>query len=297
MKILAIRGVLDSSTGHRFERSLTELLREHREPIGLDFSGLKYMTSAGVASFLRISQKAQERNLALGILKPSQEVAMMLDFLGISKHIPVYDSEEQMRSAMPESRQPLYVVEQQSFDSGAQSLPPTGSPFGQPAGAGASLSPGSAQSPIAGDSAGSASRVQSSGGHSTDAYYMGESIGRLSETLNGLTRHLKSLGKTMEDLQRTEHSLKEEFEQERRLRSSGGRVRSAEDRQFHFSEGNRPSGPANQTVATSPSTAAGSSGGQVGGRLAAEARPGSAGSRPCPWCAGRSPRPAGEAPR
>ncbi|MCB1140424.1 MAG: STAS domain-containing protein, partial [Leptospiraceae bacterium] len=81
MKILAIRGVLDSSTGHRFERSLMELLREHREPIGLDFSGLKYMTSAGVASFLRVSQKAKERNSQLAIIRPSQEVGMMLDFL------------------------------------------------------------------------------------------------------------------------------------------------------------------------------------------------------------------------
>ncbi|MEQ8352379.1 MAG: STAS domain-containing protein [Leptospiraceae bacterium] len=232
MKILAIRGVLDSTTGHRFERSLMDLLREHREPIGLDFSGLKYMTSAGVASFLRVSQKARERNLKLGILSPSQEVGMMLDFLGISRHIPVYPSEHEMRAAMPEAVQPLDVVEQYSMQPGTYQersdsadrstgvkggiLPPSG---------------------MASSSSGSAS----AGAHTDDAFQMGQSMGRLSETLDGLTRHLKSLGKTMEDLQRTEHSLKEEFEKDRAVRSRS--EKSGEDtRSFDLSATSKLSG-------------------------------------------------------
>ncbi len=237
MKILAIRGVLDSSTGHRFERSLLDLLREHREPIGLDFSGLKYMTSAGVASFLRVSQRAQERNLKLGILRPSQEVGMMLEFLGIAKHIPVFQSEDEMRAAMPETVQSLDVVEKYAIQSPAASSATMASGHNTESRGvkGGILPPmGSEADPNVSSYAGSLASGSHSSAGSQDAFHMGQSMGRLSETLDGLTRHLKSLGKTMEDLQRTEHSLKEEFEKDRAARRSG-KVRSSDDRSFEFS--------------------------------------------------------------
>ncbi|HBS05684.1 MAG TPA: hypothetical protein DEA96_12010 [Leptospiraceae bacterium] len=244
MKILAIRGVLDSSTGHRFERSLMDLLREHQEPIGLDFSGLKYMTSAGVASFLRVSQRARERNLKLGILRPSQEVGMMLEFLGIAKHIPVFQSEEEMRAAMPETVQSLDVVEKYSIQSPEASSSGLASSGSHSSGVKGGILPTSySGAGMAGGSSVSSDLRSPASGGSEEAFHMGQSMGRLSETLDGLTRNLKSLGKTMEDLQRTEHSLKEEFEKDRAARRSG-KVQNSDGRSFAFSESGSGSGTA-----------------------------------------------------
>ena len=232
MKILAIRGVLDSSTGPKFEKSLIGLVREHNEPIGLDCSGLKYMTSAGVAAFLRVHQRIQERKGRIAIIRPSPEVSMMLDFLGISRYVPVFDSEEAMRHSMPE-QESFSVTERMVAGSDA---PPS-----------AGLSAAAAESHGATSAATARSAMerpevrggilppQGSPGATEGSFEMGQSFGRLSETLDGLTRNLKSLGKTMEDLQRTEHSLKEEFELERKSRKSHSAANHG-DRSFSFSE-------------------------------------------------------------
>lgn len=74
--VLALRGEIDASTAEQLDAAFTALTRQSSERLFVDLSGVTFMDSTAVHSFMRAHQTAQadERRLVFGgTLRPAVE--------------------------------------------------------------------------------------------------------------------------------------------------------------------------------------------------------------------------------
>ncbi len=86
--VITINGRMDAVTAPKFEESLTELITQGEKRFLLDFSGLEYISSAGLRSLLVLAKKLKplEGELLLaGIQGPVDEVFKISGFYSIFK--------------------------------------------------------------------------------------------------------------------------------------------------------------------------------------------------------------------
>lgn len=101
--VVTVKGRLDTLTAPEFEKRISEWMREGKTDFIADFSGLEYISSAGLRSLLVLGKKlkAQQGTLALCSLTPV--VAKVFAISNFTALFPQYDSVEKALEALRES--------------------------------------------------------------------------------------------------------------------------------------------------------------------------------------------------
>lgn len=97
--IVAIAGSLDSATAPEAQKALDGILASARKVI-LDFSGLDYISSAGLRVLLGAAKKLRSSGGTLRMFGLNQSVKEVFDISGFSAILSVYPSEAEALAAM-----------------------------------------------------------------------------------------------------------------------------------------------------------------------------------------------------
>jgi len=92
--IVSVKGRMDAVTAPEFEKNLSDLIAKGENTFLLNFSGLEYISSAGLRSILATAKKLKEKEgkiLFAGLHGPVEEVFKISGFHSIFK---IFDSEE-----------------------------------------------------------------------------------------------------------------------------------------------------------------------------------------------------------
>jgi anti-anti-sigma factor len=97
--IVGITGSLDSTTSPEAQKSLDSVVAGARK-VALDFSGLDYISSAGLRVLLGAAKKLRGSGGTLGMFGLNQSVREVFDISGFSSILPIYQSEAEAIGAM-----------------------------------------------------------------------------------------------------------------------------------------------------------------------------------------------------
>jgi len=97
--IVSIAGSLDSTTSPEAQKSLDSVVAGARK-VALDFSGLDYISSAGLRVLLGAAKKLRGSGGTLGMFGLNQSVREVFDISGFSSILPIYQSEAEAIGAM-----------------------------------------------------------------------------------------------------------------------------------------------------------------------------------------------------
>ena len=87
--VLGAQGRLDTHTAPAFEAEVTRSIDAGNHYLVLDFSGLTYISSAGLKLTLRAVQRLRVTGGALAIAAPREQVAQILRIAGYNNFIPI----------------------------------------------------------------------------------------------------------------------------------------------------------------------------------------------------------------
>jgi len=90
--IVEIEGFLDAHTAQDFEKAIEGWLRDGYARFVLDAAKLRYISSAGIGSVMRLVQEARRREGEVIMLKPPEKVFGVLELLGFSEIITFSDT-------------------------------------------------------------------------------------------------------------------------------------------------------------------------------------------------------------
>lgn len=90
-------GDLDAETADLFEYEISELIEKNKK-IALDFANLRYISSAGLRSILRLSKQSAKNGTKMVICSAKNMVGDILDNFGIEEICEVYPTFEEVRS-------------------------------------------------------------------------------------------------------------------------------------------------------------------------------------------------------
>ncbi len=82
---LTIRGFLDAHTFEELEKTINDIFEGGCFKIGVDLSGLDYISSAGAGVFIGAIGQAQENDGNIILMKPTPNVKEVFDLLGLSQ--------------------------------------------------------------------------------------------------------------------------------------------------------------------------------------------------------------------
>ena len=97
--IVAIAGSLDSTTSPEAQKALDAVLAGARK-VALDFSGLDYISSAGLRVLLGAAKQIKAKGGTLRIFGLNQSVREVFDISGFSAILASYPSEAEALGAM-----------------------------------------------------------------------------------------------------------------------------------------------------------------------------------------------------
>lgn len=92
--VVEIRGRMDASTAPQFETKCYGFLEDGEKRIVIDFTGLEYISSAGLRSILSIGKKLKNRGGSLSVCQMSGMVQEVFDISGFTSIFPAYDTVE-----------------------------------------------------------------------------------------------------------------------------------------------------------------------------------------------------------
>ena len=93
--IISAMGRIDALTAPEFEKELLDSISQGRLAFVLDFSGLEYISSAGLRCILNAAKRLREKNGSIcfcGLQAPVREV---FDISGLSSIFRLFDSEKE----------------------------------------------------------------------------------------------------------------------------------------------------------------------------------------------------------
>jgi anti-anti-sigma factor len=96
--IVAVTGSLDSATSPEAQKALGAVLAGARKVV-LDFSGLDYISSAGLRVLLGAAKQLRASGGTLRMFGLNQSVREVFDISGFSAILPVFPSEAEALSA------------------------------------------------------------------------------------------------------------------------------------------------------------------------------------------------------
>lgn len=92
--VLAISGRLDTATAPLLDAQAIPMLAEARGAILLDFSGLTYISSAGLGSIMRLAKSATDSGVRTGIFAIPAHILELIEISGIQPMLDIYPDRE-----------------------------------------------------------------------------------------------------------------------------------------------------------------------------------------------------------
>ena len=93
--ILRLEGRLDASTALLLERKRQSLIDENRNYLALDFSGIDYLSSAGMRVLLSAAKKLHNQKGSLVLFSISSDVEETLKMAGFDRILSIFPSEKE----------------------------------------------------------------------------------------------------------------------------------------------------------------------------------------------------------
>jgi anti-anti-sigma factor len=97
--IVAITGSLDSTTAPEAQKSLAAVLSGAKK-VGLDFTGLDYISSAGLRVLLGVAKQLRASGGKLAMFGLNQSVREVFEISGFASILPIHATEAEALAAM-----------------------------------------------------------------------------------------------------------------------------------------------------------------------------------------------------
>lgn len=91
--VVSVRGEVDLNTSPRLHRAIERGAGRAR-PVVLETSGISFMDSTALSTFLQADEDLRERGVSLRIAAPSQAVERILGVTGLKERFEVYPTVE-----------------------------------------------------------------------------------------------------------------------------------------------------------------------------------------------------------
>ena len=98
--ILTVQGFLDAHTFEELEKTINDLFDGGVYRLGVDLSGLDYISSAGAGVFIGAIGTAQENDGNIILMRPSTNVKEVFDLLGLSQIFTFKDTRDEAVKAL-----------------------------------------------------------------------------------------------------------------------------------------------------------------------------------------------------
>ena len=92
--IISARGRIDALTAPEFEKNLLDSIVQGPPVFLLDFSGLEYISSAGLRSILCAAKKLKEKNGCISFCGLQEPVREVFDISGLSSIFKLFEHEK-----------------------------------------------------------------------------------------------------------------------------------------------------------------------------------------------------------
>ena len=89
--IVSVTGRIDSATAPEFDNALKGLLEHGRRKIELDYTGLEYISSAGLRAMLSALKAAKNGGGNLVLVKPNERIRDTLSLVGFQSLFMQFD--------------------------------------------------------------------------------------------------------------------------------------------------------------------------------------------------------------
>ena len=99
---LAVSGRLDMTSAGELEEELLGLIERGERRIALDFSGLDYLSSAGLRSILVAAKRLRDDGGSLVVVGLTGPVREVFEMAGLAGVLPVYAAERDLHAALPD---------------------------------------------------------------------------------------------------------------------------------------------------------------------------------------------------
>jgi len=89
--VVSIEGELDALTANKLNKALSDLLEKGRIRLALDFSKVRFISSAGLGAILRVQQEASKSGGQIRLFSLPKNVRNVFEIAGFDKIIPMVD--------------------------------------------------------------------------------------------------------------------------------------------------------------------------------------------------------------
>jgi anti-anti-sigma factor len=96
--ILYLSGRLDNPGSHDLTEAAKKVIESGERNLLIHVENLNYMNSSGLRVLLDVEKKCQAKEGKVAICSPKGMVRRVIELVGFSKLLPIYDSEEEALS-------------------------------------------------------------------------------------------------------------------------------------------------------------------------------------------------------
>jgi anti-anti-sigma factor len=93
--VIKVEGRMDIATSPEFEENCAALMDQGHQKVVIDFSGLEYISSAGLRSILAIAKKLKNGGGSLSVCALTGLVKEVFDLSGFDNFLPIFTDAEQ----------------------------------------------------------------------------------------------------------------------------------------------------------------------------------------------------------
>lgn len=93
---LRFDGRIEASTIAIFQQAFEELLKQNKNHVLLDMSGVAYITSTGMGGLVKYHNLFVDKGGHFGLMRPPQPVMDVLQLLGLESLLPIYDNQDDL---------------------------------------------------------------------------------------------------------------------------------------------------------------------------------------------------------
>lgn len=98
--IMMVNGRMDAITTTEFDKKIDEILQQEENTIIVDFSGLDYISSAGLRSILSASKRLKGKGGSIILAALKDVVRDVFEISGFSSILPIHESVEKALSGI-----------------------------------------------------------------------------------------------------------------------------------------------------------------------------------------------------
>ena len=95
LTVLRCVGRLDATTSIKLENEINALLDSEINKVLIDFSGVDYLSSAGMRLLLSMTKRLKNKRGKLSIFAIHEEVREIINMAGFEKVLAIYSTEEE----------------------------------------------------------------------------------------------------------------------------------------------------------------------------------------------------------